>query len=121
MLYPSVFAENLALRAAPPAGGSSADPARGALVEGATRSDRDATVGENPLALHHRWQELRVRLHDALAALTADDMVTSRMHPGRGSIPGREVLLLVARHAAEHRGQAELTRDLLLAAAPASA
>ncbi|MDP9352215.1 MAG: DUF664 domain-containing protein [Chloroflexota bacterium] len=34
-------------------------------------------------------------------------------HPRRGRITGREVLLVVARHCAEHLGQAELTRDLL--------
>ncbi|MEZ4522019.1 MAG: hypothetical protein R3A46_10315 [Thermomicrobiales bacterium] len=33
-------------------------------------------------------------------------------HPRRGSLTGREVLIVVARHSAEHLGQAELTRDL---------
>jgi hypothetical protein len=33
-------------------------------------------------------------------------------HPRRGAISGREILIVVARHAAEHLGQAELTRDL---------
>jgi hypothetical protein len=54
-----------------------------------SRETEFATVGENPLALHHRWQELPVRLHDALAALTADDMVTSRMPPGPRLDPGQ--------------------------------
>jgi hypothetical protein len=32
---------------------------------------------------------------------------------------GREILLLAARHAAEHSGEAHLTRKLLLALGPA--
>lgn len=36
-------------------------------------------------------------------------------HGWRGPIARREVLIVVARHAAEHLGQAELTRDLALA------
>jgi hypothetical protein len=34
----------------------------------------------------------------------------------RGEVTGREVLMLMARHAAEHVGHAELTRDLAVAA-----
>jgi len=37
-------------------------------------------------------------------------------HPRRGRLTGRETLVVVARHAAKHMGQAELTLDLLLAA-----
>jgi hypothetical protein len=39
-----------------------------------------------------------------------------RQHPRRGPLSGREILIVVARHAAEHLGQAELTRDLMKAA-----
>ncbi|CAN5843324.1 hypothetical protein BH10CHL1_BH10CHL1_01810 [soil metagenome] len=46
----------------------------------------------------------------------ADELTRVRSHPRRGQITGREILLVVACHAAEHRGQAELTRDLLFAA-----
>ncbi|MEX2314637.1 MAG: DinB family protein [Thermomicrobiales bacterium] len=62
--------------------------------------------------LLERWQDLRPRLESALAQLSAFDMDNERLHPRRGAIPGREVLIVVARHAAEHLGQAELTRDL---------
>ena len=33
-------------------------------------------------------------------------------HHWRGEISGREVLIVVARHTAEHLGHAELTRDM---------
>lgn len=37
-------------------------------------------------------------------------------HFNRGQMSGRAVFIIVARHAGEHAGQAELTRDLALAA-----
>jgi hypothetical protein len=65
---------------------------------------------------------IRARLADVLKAidrrldaLSADDLDAERDHPRRGRLPCREVLLVAARHAAEHMGQAELTRDLVLA------
>lgn len=59
-----------------------------------------------------RWQDLGPRLNTALAALTPGTLERECPHPRRGTISGREVLIVVARHAAEHLGQAELTRDL---------
>jgi hypothetical protein len=59
-----------------------------------------------------RWRDLRPRLESALSRITPDDLNGDKQHPRRDSIPGREVLIVVARHAAEHLGQAELTRDL---------
>lgn len=66
------------------------------------------------------WQELRSRLEAALAYVEAAEMTRVRPHPRRGSVTGREVLVVVTRHAAEHLGQAELTRDLWLAAQTAT-
>jgi hypothetical protein len=66
-------------------------------------------------AVAERWRALRDELTEAMAALTPADLDRERAHPRRGALTGREVLLVVARHAAEHLGQAELTRDLLLA------
>jgi uncharacterized damage-inducible protein DinB len=78
--------------------------------------DRDAELraatGDGP-ALERRWRSLRPRLERALARLDAAALARQYAHPRRGTITGREVLLVVARHAAEHLGQAELTRDLL--------
>ncbi|MFN8517177.1 MAG: DinB family protein [Chloroflexia bacterium] len=63
-----------------------------------------------------RWRVLRSRLAEYLADLSAETLNLSRLHPRRGTITGRDILIVVARHSAEHLGQAELTRDLLLAA-----
>jgi hypothetical protein len=86
------------------------------------RRDREAEfrVVEATCAwLEERWQTLRIEIDTALAAL--DDLALNRCHehPRRGTVTGREVLLVAARHAAEHLGQAELTRDLLRATRPA--
>lgn len=67
-------------------------------------------------AIRAQWFDLRRRLAVAIGSLSSVDMARLRVHPRRGSITGREVLLVVARHAAEHLGQAELTRDLWLGA-----
>lgn len=71
--------------------------------------------GLSALALQQQWQTLQHRIADALAQLPQAKLTRERLHPRRGQITGREILLVVARHAAEHRGQAELTRDLLVA------
>jgi hypothetical protein len=78
--------------------------------------DRDAefqvATGDGQ-ELAARWRSLRPRIERALAGLDGESMERPYAHPRRGTISGREVLLIVARHAAEHLGQAELTRDLL--------
>ena len=65
--------------------------------------------------LSERWETLRPRLEGSLADLSASALDESCYHPRRGEIGGRDVLIVVARHSAEHLGQAELTRDLWLA------
>jgi DinB superfamily len=63
-----------------------------------------------------RWALLRRRIEAALADLPPGALDTMRQHPRRGPLSGREILIVVARHAAEQLGQAELTRDLMKAA-----
>jgi hypothetical protein len=70
-----------------------------------------------PDAVRERWKRLRDRLADALATVTRDDLDGARQHPRRGVITGRDVLIVVARHAAEHWGEAQLTRSLMKARA----
>lgn len=80
--------------------------------------DRDAELaarGRSPREVEDRWRDLRGRLARALSDLPPPRLEEIVPHPRRGGIVGREVLLVVARHCAEHLGQAELTRDLLLA------
>lgn len=90
----------------------------GVLCGRPVRREREAEFAAAPTAaeIAARWADLRPRLRAALAALPAAELARGRDHPRRGTITGLEVLLVVARHAAEHLGQAELTRDLLRAA-----
>lgn len=80
------------------------------------RESEFAVRGDSSETLKRRWHELQERIASALAQLPATELDRARDHPRRGHLTGREVLLVVARHAAEHMGQAELTRDLLYAA-----
>ena len=78
--------------------------------------DRDAeflATGVSPDEIKARWSELRDQISSCVKELPADRLDRAKEHPGRGVISGRETLTLVARHAAEHFGQAQLTRDLL--------
>lgn len=77
--------------------------------------DRDAEFradGDSTEPLEQGWRELRAELLDRLAALPPARLDEKLQHPRQGEMTGRETLLLVATHAAEHLGQAELTRDL---------
>ena len=85
--------------------------------------DRDAefrATGDSTKPIEQRWEELRSEFRSCLAALTPDRLDETITHPRQGEMTGREVLLLVATHAAEHLGQAELTRDLFAANGPES-
>ncbi len=80
--------------------------------------DRDAeflAAGDSGQPLERYWHALRSEIRDSLAALPAARLDETHLHPRQGELTGRETLLLVATHAAEHLGQAELTRDLLAA------
>ena len=74
-------------------------------------ADRSARVIED------EWRALSARIVPALEELTEADLAALRRHPHRGEISGLQMLIVVARHMAEHAAQAELTRDLALAAA----
>ncbi len=65
-----------------------------------------------------RWQELRERIMRTAGDVSPGEPAADRMHPRRGSMTGREVLFVAARHAAEHMGHAELTRQFVLAQRP---
>jgi len=58
------------------------------------------------------WPGLRAELEEGLSALPTSDLARAVEHPRRDPLSGREILIVVARHVAEHLGQAELTRDL---------
>ncbi|MBI2765864.1 MAG: DUF664 domain-containing protein [Chloroflexi bacterium] len=80
--------------------------------------DRDAEFvpgGSSTAQLRQRWQALQLEIERVLGSLSGPEMASLRAHPRRGAVTVREICLVVARHVAEHAGQAELTRDLLLA------
>ncbi len=62
------------------------------------------------------WPVLRAEVEAALGALPPEAMNRTFEHPVFGSITGREVLMVMMRHTAEHHGHVELTRDLIVAA-----
>ena len=74
-----------------------------------------AATGGSATAIQDEWRALSARIDGALEQLTEADLATVRQHPVRGEMTGVDVLIVVARHMAEHAGQAELTRDLALA------
>jgi uncharacterized damage-inducible protein DinB len=60
-----------------------------------------------------RWRDVQERVSLCLMKLSSVDLDREYEHPRRSKITGRDLLITVARHAAEHVGHAELTRDLL--------
>jgi hypothetical protein len=70
-------------------------------------------VGTSVESVRESWNELKARIGSSLALLPPDSLDKEYLHPRRGKITGREILIVVAKHAAEHFGQAELTLDLL--------
>lgn len=64
-------------------------------------------------AIRDRWDALQARIEAAIATIDDVRVLGPVSHPRRGEVTGLEVLLVVARHAAEHLAHAELTRDWL--------
>jgi uncharacterized damage-inducible protein DinB len=98
--------------------GTTAENLLEVLCGQAVHRQRDAEFaaqGDSAAALHAHWQSLRAQIQAQLEQLSDAELGQARKHPRRGDITGRDVLIVVARHCAEHMGQAFLTRDLLLA------
>jgi hypothetical protein len=66
--------------------------------------------------VRQRWREVRESVSACLAGFSSKDLDIEYTHPRRGRVTGRDLLITIARHAAEHVGHAELTRDLLFTA-----
>jgi hypothetical protein len=80
------------------------------------REDDFKVWGTAVQPIQQRWSNLQKSISSYLAQLSAVDLDREYDHPRRGKITGRDLLIVVARHSAEHMGQAELTRDLLFTA-----
>ena len=78
------------------------------------RAEEFASQGVSAEPIWLRWHNLQKRIQAGFEHLPPGELDREREHPRRGRLIGRDVLIVVARHAAEHMGQAELTRDLLL-------
>lgn len=81
--------------------------------------DRDAEFvadDETPQQLRAAWEALRQLMREVIEPIPGNALTELREHPRLGAVPGRAVLLQAARHAAEHLGEAQLTRALALAA-----
>lgn len=61
------------------------------------------------------WPVLRSEVEAALGGLPPEAMDHIFEHPVFGPLTGREVLMVMMRHTAEHLGHVELTRDLIVA------
>ncbi|MGA7669155.1 MAG: DinB family protein, partial [Nitrolancea sp.] len=61
-------------------------------------------AGPSTAAIQQRWETLRPNLEAVLTLLTHADLQRTYSHPRRGEITGLAVLIVVARHTAEHLG-----------------
>jgi len=87
----------------------------GTVAGEAVTRDRDAEFepgDRDPAVLAAEWVTLWAQVLATFEAMPGSVLDETRAHPRRGAITVREILLVVARHAAEHAGQAELTRQL---------
>ena len=62
-------------------------------------------------AIHERWNGIRSIFEAALPTLDNPRLAETMQHPRRGPVTRLDILIVVARHAAEHLAHAELTRD----------
>lgn len=103
--------------------GNCADNLLSTLGGQAIPRDRDAEFaahGESAASIHEKWQQLRSQIQEQLAQIDDATLLEPKPHPRRGTLTGRDILIVVARHSAEHMGQAFLTRDLILAQRPST-
>ncbi len=79
--------------------------------------DRDsefAASGSSAEDVRNQWETLKGQVRPALEGLTDEQLNRTLVHPRRGEMTGRELLLFTVTHASEHVGHAELTRDWIV-------
>jgi len=77
------------------------------------RDEEFKAKGNSIEPIQQRWHDIQERISSNLPNLSTVELNQQYEHPHRGRITGHDILIVVARHAAEHMGQAQLTRDLL--------
>jgi len=80
------------------------------------REEEFKAQGSSAAPILQKWLDAQDNISLHLMNLTSKDLDKEYDHPRREKITGRDLLIVVARHAAEHVGHAELTRDLLFTA-----
>ena len=80
---------------------------------GRLREQEFLAEGDSADSIKAHWAGSKEFLFEALRGISAADLDRGYDHPRLGRLTGREILLLVIRHAGEHLGHAELTLDLL--------
>ncbi len=80
------------------------------------REEEFKARGSSVEPVRQRWLDVQERISSHFAQLSSGDLDREYEHPRRGKVTGRDLLITIARHAAEHVGHAELTRDLLFTA-----
>ena len=85
-------------------------------IKSRQREDDFKVAGSSIEPTKQKWHDLQERMASALAQLPQNALDKEYAHPRRGRITGRDLMIVVTKHAAEHVGQADLTRDLLFAA-----
>ena len=86
----------------------------GGTAVGRVRDAEFAVMGSTGDPVRDRWNDLLPKIVAVLGDLPEDALEREIDHPNRGLITGREVLLVVVRHANEHLGEAQIVRDLLI-------
>jgi len=79
------------------------------------RDQEFVLASETAATLTAGWQRLQHRMRQRLDPMPHPTLDAMCEHARMGRVTGRAVLLQVARHASEHAGEAELTRQLVLA------
>ena len=82
---------------------------------GRRRDAEFASAGTDATPIRAEWQTLQARIKQGLDNLPPGALDADCMDPRLGKKSGRDILLIVAQHVAEHRGHAQLTLDLLTA------
>lgn len=77
------------------------------------RENEFKASGDSIEPILSKWSDIQIRVTDCIENLSSENLTSRRKHPRRGELAGWEILIIVARHAAEHMGQAKLTRDML--------
>ena len=78
------------------------------------RTEEFLATGDSCAPLKDRWAALRGRMEAGLSAVGPQHLAELCEHANLGRVAGREVLLRAVAHAAEHAGEAGLTRKWLL-------